>query len=307
MKPMQTPRFLVLLAAFNGSRWIEEQVETILRQRDVDVRVLIADDGSTDDTGRLLAKLNSSRVSVLVRSHSTGSAAQNFFALIRETEADKYDYVAFSDQDDIWHADKLKRAEAALRGGMAGYSSATTAFWDERNTRVLRQNANPTESDFLFEGAGQGCTFVLAAHFYAKMRAFLITKQRFTATLHYHDWATYALARIWGAKWVFDPEPSMMYRQHRQNDTGARGNLQAILHRIRLIATGWYKNQIVGIALMLNEADATNPLISEWLSLLTRSQSMHRRFKVAQFCVRGGRRRPSDRLILIVSALLGWI
>ena len=76
---MIRPRVLVLLAAHNGAQWIVHQIETILNQQRVDVRLVVSDDGSYDDT---LAKVRQfatdPRVSIVAPPVPTGSAAQNF-------------------------------------------------------------------------------------------------------------------------------------------------------------------------------------------------------------------------------------
>src|SRR5579871_4378307 len=125
------PRVLVLLAAFDGARWIRPQIASILCQSDVATEVAVRDDGSSDETPAVLKDLaKDGQIQVEFASESSGSAAQNFFCLIRGHPAEGFDYVAFSDQDDIWHPLKLARATAALADGSCeGYSCATTAMW----------------------------------------------------------------------------------------------------------------------------------------------------------------------------------
>ena len=73
------PSVLVLLAAYNGERWIGEQLESILTQEEVDVRIVVRDDGSTDNTRELVSRLaQDNRVKLLHDTMPTGSAAQNF-------------------------------------------------------------------------------------------------------------------------------------------------------------------------------------------------------------------------------------
>ncbi|EQD36718.1 glycosyl transferase family protein, partial [mine drainage metagenome] len=105
-----------MLATFNGALWIREQLDSILAQRDVTPYVVIRDDGSIDDTLKQIAQFShDSRVHLLANVSPTHSAAQNFFALIKNTPASGFDLVAFSDQDDIWNPDKLIRAFRCLK------------------------------------------------------------------------------------------------------------------------------------------------------------------------------------------------
>jgi rhamnosyltransferase len=306
---MTRPKVLILLAAFNGSKWILHQVESILNQADVDVHLIISDDGSTDGTGEMIERFAADRrVHAISPPAPTGSAAQNFLWLIRSTPGDGYDFISFADQDDIWYEDKIYRGCSALSTtGAKGYSSAVTAFWGDGREKKLPQVEILTASDFLFEGAGQGSTFVLAGVFYRRLRAFLVEHASQTKRLHYHDWAIYALSRSWRLKWVFDQKPCLAYRQHGENDTGARTSLGGIRRRLNRIKNGWYSEQLRTIANICFEASPGDAVIAEWHELLAQPPGVVRTWRVAGFCLRGGRRRLSDRVILLSAVVAGWI
>jgi rhamnosyltransferase len=303
------PKVLVLLAAFNGAEWIVEQIESILNQAGVDLDILVSDDGSTDVTVALLERFaNDQRVRVTSPPVPTGSAAQNFLWLIRSTPADRYAYVALADQDDIWHQEKLIRGCSTLAGrGAAGYSCAVTAFWNDGNETTLHQVDMVTRSDFLFEGAGQGCTFVLTAAFYLRLRTFLLQHATQTEFLHFHDWAIYALSRSWKLAWIFDQKPMMRYRQHGSNDTGARATIDGITRRLALIRSGWYLRQLLAIAQICLAAAPADFAIAEWYGLLTRPRGLVRKYRIARFCCKGGRRRLVDNAILVGAVIAGWL
>jgi rhamnosyltransferase len=302
------PRILVLLAAFNGARWIREQLESILNQDGVDIRIVVRDDGSTDATRAEVGLLDDERVSLSPPVAPGGSAAQNFFALIRENAADGFDFVGLADQDDIWNRDKLSRACNTLSGTRsAGYSSATTAIWTDGRELVLRQRSTPTPSDFLFEGAGQGCTFVLPVDFYKRFRLFVTEHRLLTRSLHYHDWAVYAVARAWEQTWSFDSAPSVKYRQHSDNDTGARTSVSGVTKRVSLMRRGWYRTQLRAIAELCWAAAPANTTVAEWRAVLARSDSWPRRFQAARFCLQGGRRKAVDNVMVVFATLAGWI
>jgi rhamnosyltransferase len=300
---------LVLLAAYNGAGWIAEQLASILAQQAVQVHIVVRDDGSTDETAaQLTAAARDPRVTISPPGPPSGSAAQNFFNLIREHAADQFDFVAFSDQDDVWHPRKLSRAVTALtESTSAGYSCATTAVWPDGKAVVLRQSPNRTRADFLFEGAGQGCTFVLSTDLYRRFRELVLRQPQLTAALHYHDWSVYAAARAWGLRWHFDPQSFMTYRQHAANDTGARGTYGGLRKRIDLIRRGWYREQLLAIANLCANAAPANPVVAEWRRLLGLPQGAYRRVRMVRFCLRGGRRRPRDNAVLALAALRGWI
>jgi rhamnosyltransferase len=300
---------LVLLAAHNGAKWIVQQIETILSQQGVDIRLMVSDDGSYDDTLAKVRQLAADpRVSIVAPPGPTGSAAQNFIWLIRNTRADEFDFVALADQDDIWHEEKLARASAALnRHGAAGYSCSVTATWSTGRRKTLTQMPRPRPLDFMFEGAGQGCTFVLQAHFFRRIQDFFSSHTAHLRGLHYHDWAIYALSRSWGLRWYFDAQSMVDYRQHEHNDTGARFSRSGIVRRLRLIHNGWYRGQMTAIARLCAIAAPEDPRIANWMSLIMKPIGLTRQLKVAGVCLIDGRRRLLDRLVLLTAALGGWV
>lgn len=303
------PRVLVLLASYNGESWIGAQLESILAQDGVDAHICVRDDGSCDGTVREIARFGAERrITLSPERVASGSAAQNFLALIRDNAADAFDFVAFADQDDIWHAGKLQRACHMLQGGAsAGYSAATIATWPDGTTAVLRQAAVATAADFLFEGAGQGCTFVLRTDFYQRVREFALAHQSLTRAVHYHDWMIYALARVWGYRWTFDSHPLTSYRQHEGNDTGARAAFGGLRKRFVLIRRRWYRSQIAAITAVCAAAAPANPVVTGWSLLFHCADGWRRRGRLAVFCLRNGRRRKSDNMVVVFAALAGWI
>ena len=297
------------MATYNGAQWISDQLDSVFSQMNVDVSIVVSDDGSTDDTLIQLQKYaHDSRLTITFPPTPTGSAAQNIFWLISSTRAEEYSCVAFCDQDDLWSEAKLFRAYSALAGTDAvAYSCAVTAFWSQNRESTLHQVDRLTESDFLFEGAGQGCTFLLTAAFYKRLREFLLMNRNRTESIRYHDWATFALARSWRLQWLFDPMPMVRYRQHENNDTGARASVSGIAKRIGLLRSGWYRRQLWVIAQLCLAANPSDSTIKEWNLLLALPPGTARRYRMACFCLRGGRRRRSDNIVLLGAVLAGWL
>jgi rhamnosyltransferase len=112
-----TPRVAVLLATHNGLPWLEAQVDSIFAQSGVEVTLLVSDDASDDGTDAWLVQraATDSRLEILRHGHRFGSAAGNFFYLLREVDATRFDYYALADQDDLWRPDKLERAVAQMQ------------------------------------------------------------------------------------------------------------------------------------------------------------------------------------------------
>lgn len=246
---MADPRVAVLLASYNGAEWISRQIESILDSRFVDVHVFLSDDGSSDGTVDIARTAGRDRLTVLPTARS-GSAAQNFIRLVMDAPWDSFDYVALSDQDDIWLADKLSRAVSRIQDhNLDAYSSDVVAFWADGKRRYIRKSQPLQRWDHLFESAGPGNTFVFpvesAAFLRDRMGEADRTKLRIVAR---HDWLFYAYFREAAKRWMIDPISGVEYRQHAVNVAGAPTGLRAKLARAALVKSGWYRTQVLTIS-----------------------------------------------------------
>ncbi|MNJ19950.1 glycosyltransferase [Pseudomonas alkylphenolica] len=269
--PVKHPKIAVLLAAYNGMQWIEEQLASILDQSAVDVTVYISIDPSTDGTEAWCASYAAKHPEVLVlpAAGSFGGASRNFFRLIRDVDFDGHDFVAFADQDDIWHKDKLQRATRAIQARQVdGYSSNVTAFWPDGKTHLLDKAQPQVEWDFLFEAAGPGCTYVMSKNLAGALKASMLDDWQLLQDVSLHDWYCYAFARCQSYRWYIDPEPSMDYRQHERNQVGANKGLSPLIARYKTIHDGWWFNQVQLIAHLLGLG--TDPFVRTWLKLRRR-------------------------------------
>jgi rhamnosyltransferase len=310
------PRVAVLLASRNGREWLPAQIDGILNQSGVAVHLVVSDDASTDETWAWLRGTFAGHADVVLVRHErpSGSAGANFRNLFVGADVGDADYVALADQDDLWALDKLRRAVDCLASeGSAGYSSSVEAFWPDDRRRVLRQNPHERAADFLFEGAGQGCTFVVTRPLFDDVRAFCTRHQEAVQALHYHDWLIYILARAGGHRWVFDPVSSIRYRQHHSNEIGARRGRNAIQRRMALIINGWYRHQVVAACRIYLLADGDQPVA---LALAHRflahtagpvRKGAIDRVRLATVLVTNGRRFWLDRGVLALAVLAGWL
>ncbi|WP_019582582.1 glycosyltransferase [Pseudomonas mandelii] len=265
---LKIPKVAVLLAAYNGMQWIEEQMSSILAQSGVDVTVYISIDTSIDGTEAWCATLaaNISNVIVLPSVGRFGGASRNFFRLIRDVDFGGFDFVAFADQDDIWYTDKLQRAVSQLERQQAdAYSSNVTAFWLDGKTQLLDKAQPQVAWDFLFEAAGPGCTYVLSRRLVDPLKALMLSNWKALQDVSLHDWFFYAYARSHGYRWYIDPVPSMNYRQHERNQVGANTGLRSFIARYKTIHNGWWFGQVQLIALLLGQN--VDPFVTRWFSL----------------------------------------
>jgi len=109
----------ILLATYDGERFLRRQLASLFAQTDRNWRLLVRDDGSSDRTPALLgaAAAADARVRVVDDDGGRLGSSRNFFRLMHAALAEGADYFAFCDQDDIWQPDKLATLRAALRAG----------------------------------------------------------------------------------------------------------------------------------------------------------------------------------------------
>ncbi|WP_166224562.1 glycosyltransferase [Pseudomonas atagonensis] len=294
--PVKHPKVVVLLAAYNGMQWIEEQLASILGQSAVDITVYISIDSSTDGTEEWCVAYAATHPEVLIlpAAGRFGGASRNFFRLVRDVDLQGYDYVAFADQDDVWHSDKLQRAIHAIQTReVDAYSSNVTAFWPDGTTHLLDKAQSQVEWDFLFEAAGPGCTYVMNKQLAGSLKASMLDNWQLLQKVSLHDWYCYAFARSHRYQWFIDPKPSMNYRQHERNQVGANKGLSPLIARYKTIHDGWWFNQVQLIVRLVGRCN--DPFVQTWLplrrmQLVTLSLSAWRcrrraRDKVFFFCI----------------------
>jgi rhamnosyltransferase len=280
-------KVLVLVAAYNGQQWLKEQLDSLLKQRDVDVHVSISVDASTDGTLEICQKYADlyTNVDILPYGESFGSAGKNFYRLIKDCDFSIFDYIAFSDQDDIWHYDKLSNAIKKLQQYDC-YSSNVTAFWDD-GREILINKAQPQQRwDYLFEAAGPGCTYVFKRKVANAFKKWLIENYvMISKHIMLHDWLLYSFARTSNYSWYIDPVPSMLYRQHDRNKVGSNNGFSAAKKRLILIKSKWYRNQVICIATVLGVGGFSvvkKGLLNDYMGnlyLLVNINKLRRRFR----------------------------
>ena len=249
------PSIAILLSAYNGAKWIEEQIDTILKQQDVSIQLFISVDLSTDNTYALCKEFEQTKTNITVLEYGDrfGGAAKIFFRLIRDVDFLSFDYVALADQDDIWNDGKLHHAIKVIKqDDLDGYSSDVIAFWSNEREKLVKKSFPQKKFDYFFEAAGPGCTYVLKQQSAQKFKKFLIKNWTKVNLVELHDWMIYAYFRSQGMKWKIDSKSLMRYRQHDNNQVGENYGVKAYLIRFKKIKAKWYRNEVQKIIYLLN-------------------------------------------------------
>lgn len=287
----------ILLAAYNGSKWINEQIDSILSQKEVDITIYVSCDLSTDNTLEIINSYPKGKVILLSYGKKFGAAAPNFYRLINDVSFNEYEYIALSDQDDIWLDDKIISAINKLENENAvAYSSNVTAFWEDGTKKTVIKATPQRKYDWLFESPGPGCSFVMKKSFAIEFQNYIKDKDCLLKKLDWHDWVIYAYARSKNYKWFIDSESHMLYRQHLNNQLGANSGTKQFSKRVKDIMSGYGIHQTVNTIHFLNiENDV---FVKKWLG--RNRKGYYYLSTKAGFC----RRRIKDQILFWFSCIL---
>lgn len=220
----------VLLATWNGSAYLEQQLDSILGQTQPPIRLLIADDGSSDDTLELIQAWHQRTrfpMRVLPPVPERLGSCRTFERLL---EASSAAYVMPADQDDIWDSDKAERLLAATLDLEMRFGSEhpllvhsdlrlINAQGDPLAASFIRyQHLCPGQNDWLeiaMQNVVTGCSCLLN-------RACVQESLPFPPEAVLHDWWLALVAARCGAIGYL-PQASVSYRQHGSNLVGAKG------------------------------------------------------------------------------------
>lgn len=254
-------KILVILASYNGEKYIKEQIDSILSQEEVDLDIKIFDDVSTDDTLNVLEYFkNNNQIEIIQNPIGTGSAANNFLNAIKNNNFEnisKYDFIAFADQDDIWLPRKLKAATEILLQNQSDLYCSNLILWDEQTSieMIINKSYPQKKYDYLFEGGSAGCTYVFTNKFYLGLKNILKNVNYANWKYFSHDWFVYFVARNNNFKVSIDSNAYIKYRIHASNVHGQlnKNSLFAVKARLKLIKEGWYFKQIKGYSSILDK------------------------------------------------------
>jgi rhamnosyltransferase len=313
------PRVAVLMATYNGEKYIRQQMDSILSQQGVDISVFVRDDHSSDNTVAVIKEYAESTGKIFLLDHKPGQlgVTKNFYSIVKEIDLSPIDFMAYSDQDDIWLPGKTNAAINALENsGSGGYASnllrgdAEGKVIRERSLvkRLIqylfnRKSSAQTPYDYYLESASAGCTLVLKkeAALYFQKRVQEIYDVIPTDTSH--DWSTYAITRIGGFRWYIDEHSNIIYRQHAENAYGANIGLGGIGKLLEWFTSGRYRMHLVMIDSLYNNT-GIHPAFMRAVKNY-RHDSILSRFRMA-FAVSRYRRKWIHRVMLFILIILGY-
>jgi glycosyltransferase involved in cell wall biosynthesis len=224
------PKIDVLLATFNGSRYVGELIDSIQCQSFDRWKLIVRDDCSSDTTLDIIRRYqrhSKGQIKIISDDKEKLGACQNFNRLLQHSASD---YVMFCDQDDVWKKDKIKltfdvlKKEEALHGKEipilvhtdlevtdAQLNLISNSFWRYQH---LAPDLGSAFSRLLMQNVVTGSTVLLNRA--AREIALPIPQEAIM-----HDWWFALVVSAFGKIQHFS-QATVAYRQHEQNDTGAK-------------------------------------------------------------------------------------
>jgi len=238
------PTVAILMCTLQGEKFLQEQLASFNYQTHANWVLWVSDDGSTDSTIDILKEYKSynapGKVHII---HKNGNNfVENFLSLVCNPEI-VADYYAFSDQDDIWMDEKLEKALAKLLSFKKTIPSlyfSRTEYINENNRKLGNSfpfTRLPCFENALLQNIGGGNTMV-----FNQATKDLLSSFGYTTTPTSHDWWAYILVTGCDGSIVFDPMPSVKYRQHAKNLVGSNRGLASKSKRILKIFQGSYRS-----------------------------------------------------------------
>lgn len=215
---------LIMLSTYNGEKFLREQLDSLYQQKDVDIHVLVRDDGSKDNTVEILKEYQHKYGKMTIRSDENIGAAMSFYTLMSYAyrEYPNYDYYAFSDQDDVWLEDKLFIATQQLseNNGDLYYCNAIITDSNLNKIKNLGVKHNLSLQYLMFRQPALGCTQVMTKNYFSFCtKLFKDYYNENPPLIRLHDVWTMWISQMIGVKVIVDDDAHILYRQHGNNVT----------------------------------------------------------------------------------------
>jgi rhamnosyltransferase len=223
---------IVLLSTYNGSRYLREQIESLVAQEGVNLKILVRDDGSTDETKSILEDYQSKGVLTWYKGPNL-KPARSFLDLL--VKAPSADYYAFCDQDDVWLPNKLNVALEKLNiveNNKPGLYFSEKYYVDS-SLKLIRKSQSVGYQYSFFESLVDcnctGCTMVINK----PLKELLV--KAIPEYIEMHDSWIFRFCLACGGKVIHDDDAYIYYRQHENNVIGANDSKINRIKRYRAL------------------------------------------------------------------------
>lgn len=302
-------RVTVLLATYQGERFLQAQLTSLIEQEGVCLRVVTSDDGSTDGTRGILGAFAAQHQTFAAQHDGPRKGASaNFINMLAESHPDG-GLLAFCDQDDVWFPDKMARAAAMLQG------TTGPTLWigrvqlcDETLSHCYPAPVRRSSSSFggaLVEALGPGHAMVLNSPAWTLLHE--AAREGEAWEVPFHDWWATQMVLGAGGRILLDDRPTTLYRQHRAQAVGSgHGLLRALRAPSRLLGGAYARDARAQRAALRRSAHRLTPEARATLDALESLPRLSPTARLGTARAAGLRRdRPMAQAGLLLLAALG--
>ena len=217
----------ILLATYNGSKYLHEQLDSILSQSYENINVIIRDDGSSDNTVMIIKEYEQKDNRVKLLSDNLGNLGfvRNFEELMKNSTSE---YLMFSDQDDIWYNNKVETSYKRIKA-IEEKNGKSCPILVHTNSKIMNYEIR-TKSLFISDCAKNSSFENSFFNFFVQGSTMLINGSLkrealpFSKEVYLHDRYLHLIAEFIGIRSYIDV-PTMDYRQHSNNEIGSSVNV----------------------------------------------------------------------------------
>ena len=271
----------ILMATYNGEKYLDEQINSIIKQTYKDWTLYIRDDGSNDNTDEIIkkyVKMYPDKI-IYIKDKKQGLGAKgNFGELIKYSQSE---YCMFSDQDDVWCENKIEISLNKIKniesknGKKIPILIHTDLYVVDEDLNIMNdsfwkyQNLNPNAiqmNELLVQNNVTGCTMMLN-------KSLLDLSKDIPSKCIMHDWWIALVASCFGKIETLN-ESTILYRQHGNNEVGA--------HKYRSL--DFIKSKIKNINKIKNSINATILQGNEFRNIFSNILNDKNKYIIDEFC-----------------------
>lgn len=212
-------KIAILMSTYNGSKYLEEQLKSLLEldSEELDIKIIVRDDGSTDNTLEILKKYSEEEHRISYYVGDNKGPAYSFLDMV--FKYDGFDYYSFCDQDDFWEKPKIEQAIIKMQE----FENVPTIYFTPvklvdsglNYIETCKSQINLSLATSMMINPAIGCTLV-----FNKMMRNIVIKSKPIGNIGMHDSWIYRIAQAIDAKIIYDDISYIKYRQHENNVMG---------------------------------------------------------------------------------------
>ncbi|WP_338941129.1 glycosyltransferase family 2 protein [Fusobacterium polymorphum] len=269
----------ILLPVYNGENYLKEQIESILLQSYKNLRLLIRDDNSTDNSVSIINEYSNKDARVLVIKDNFGNLGlvKNIEKLLENSTSE---YIMFTDQDDVWFQNKMEKMYELIVN-----KDKDIPILLHSNCYVTDEKLN-IKKEFLKNSVEEYTIRDMFFKFFVQGSSTMINRKLkehalpFVDNIYVHDRYLHILSEIYGERYFLN-EPLMYYRQHSKNLIGSNTIIKKIFRNIVNLSKKFYleKDKEL-IETIIKEKNIEKEIFKNYLIVTDSRVSKLKRYKI---------------------------